>query len=319
MPDTVLRLGDFQFRATEIPERISFGGAQQLVVHKLIGGVRVIDAMGRDDAPVTWSGLFQGPDSVTRAQFLDTLRVQGGVQFLSYYTLGADVVVKSFSADFERFYQVPYTITVEIVRDYSTPVTELPDGAGIDDAITGDMAAATVMGGQIGDSTLTGLLGTLNTAISNVSTFANAAQSTLNSVLQPIANVSARVQVLITSTSAVLTNVATVGGLAPNTGIAQAVASLNGQVAAMTQSPVLYNLSSVLGRMNANLSNLGNSGQSVTKAGGNLYSLAAAAYSDASSWTTLARANGLTDPALQGVNTIRIPPLPDGAGGVLNS
>ena len=56
--DTVLTLGDFEFARYEIPEQITFGGDQRLVVHELVGGTRVIDAMGRADAPLEWSGLF---------------------------------------------------------------------------------------------------------------------------------------------------------------------------------------------------------------------------------------------------------------------
>jgi hypothetical protein len=38
----VLILGGMEFDDFEIPGRMLFGGAQQLAVHKLIGGVRVI-------------------------------------------------------------------------------------------------------------------------------------------------------------------------------------------------------------------------------------------------------------------------------------
>jgi hypothetical protein len=57
-PNTTLTLGDFTFARYEIPERIPFGGDQQLNVHKLVGGVRVIDALGADPMPIEWSGFF---------------------------------------------------------------------------------------------------------------------------------------------------------------------------------------------------------------------------------------------------------------------
>ena len=46
MPDLILQLGDFQFQQQEIPESIPFGGEQALAVHRLVGGVKVVDAMG---------------------------------------------------------------------------------------------------------------------------------------------------------------------------------------------------------------------------------------------------------------------------------
>jgi nucleoid-associated protein YgaU len=42
-------------------------------------------------------------------------------------------------------------------------------------------------------------------------------------------------------------------------------------------------------------------------------------YGDASEWTTIARANGLVDPLLTGIQTILVPPLARGDGGVLTT
>ena len=74
-----------------------------------------------------------------------------------------------------------------------------------------------------------------------------------------------------------------------------------------------------LGRMGGNLGTIGKGTNSVTQAGGNLYGIAAKAYGDATAWTTLAKANKLSDPQLTGVNTITIPDAPDGAGGVFHA
>jgi hypothetical protein len=53
-------IGGISLSEWEIPERINFGGKQQVTVHKLIGGNRVIDAMGPDPDDVRWSGRFRG-------------------------------------------------------------------------------------------------------------------------------------------------------------------------------------------------------------------------------------------------------------------
>lgn len=317
-PDTILKLGDLEFSGTEIPESIPFGGEQRSVVHELVGGVRIVDAMGRADMPLEWSGLFRGQTAVDRALYLDGLRISGKQVTLSWDAFSYDVIVTRFQGTFERYYQVPYKITCTVVKDTVSP-TLYAASPGIDDLVSSDMATANSLVALIGDSTLTNALGTLDTAIQNVSKFAGAVQSTINTVLTPLAAVQARVQVLIASTANVVSSVTTLGGILPNNPIAQQAAQLTGQVAALSQLPQLYNLQSVLGRMGGNLGSINRSANTVTAAGGNLFKLAADAYGDPTAWTTIARANNLTDAQLSGVNTLVIPPNPDSSGGVLSA
>lgn len=59
----------------------------------------------------------------------------------------------------------------------------------------------------------------------------------------------------------------------------------------------------------------------VTVAGGNLFQIAAAHLGSATLWNSIAALNGLTDPWLVGVVTLRLPrlaPLP-GNGGILGA
>jgi hypothetical protein len=189
--------------------------------------------------------------------------------------------------------------------------------AGVDEWISNDMAKANALGDLIGDGPLSDQLKTLDSAISAVSSFANAVQSTINSVLAPLAAVQARVRVLTASVGNVIGNVTTLGGILPNNPIAQQASKLMGQVNAMTQLPQLYNLQSVLGRMGGNLGSIGTAGRQVATAGGNLYQMASDAYGDAMAWTGIAKANGLKDPKISGVQTLTVPALPDDSGGVM--
>jgi hypothetical protein len=50
------------------------------------------------------------------------------------------------------------------------------------------------------------------------------------------------------------------------------------------------------------------SASTATQAGGNLFALAAATYGDFTGFWLLLQANALTDPMLQGLNTITTPP-----------
>ena len=311
-----VQLGDFVFKELEVPERIPFGGEQSLIVHKLIGGKRVIDAMGRDEAPIEWDGWLMGQDAQVRALYLDGLRVAGQPLLLTWAQWRYLVVIRRFEADFHFVGRIRYRIVCEVAENQSLPTgAPLPDD--IDSVIGSDMDTANGLGTVINDGPLSIALGTLNTPISAVSSFANAAQSTINSVLQPIAAVQSRVQVLLASVVNTTQNVATVGGILPGTPIAQSVANLGAQAAAFTTQPSLISLQNVMGRMSANLGNVSGNVVPTTVAGGNLYSIAAKQYGDATAWTGIAKANGLTDPVLSGVHTISVPILADQAGGVL--
>ena len=77
----LLTLGGIIFQDFEVPDNIGIGGEQALVVHKLPGGARVIDAMGADHRDITWSGRFRSGNAEARARLLDSYRI-GGKQFL---------------------------------------------------------------------------------------------------------------------------------------------------------------------------------------------------------------------------------------------
>ena len=59
------------------PEKMPFGGRQQIVTHNLLGGGRVFDLLGPDEADITFSGLLNGPQAPFRARQLDQIRQAG--------------------------------------------------------------------------------------------------------------------------------------------------------------------------------------------------------------------------------------------------
>lgn len=313
--DTFLILDDLNFSRFEVPENIQFGGDQLLAEHKLVGGKRVIDAMGRDDTDLHWSGLFLGANASERARYLNYLRIAGNPLTLTWGGLAYKVVIRTVLCDYRRSYEIPYSIVCCVVEDMTIPVTAA-NSVEIDSAIGDDMNTMNSLGSSIGDGTLSSLLGTLSSAISAVSLFANAAQSTISSVLTPLHAVQQQVTLLIGSVSSTISNIATVGGILPNNPIAIQASKLSSQIGGFTQLPLLLNLQSSAGRMGSNLGASLTSGNSITTAGGNLFTMASKAYGDATAWTTIARANKITDPALTGVQTLVIPPTADGNGGV---
>lgn len=320
MPDLILTLGDFQFQELEIPESITFGGEQALAVHRLVGGVKVVDAMGGFTRPLSWSGWLLGQSALVRARQLDMMREAGEPLQLTWSELDFVVVIREFSADFQRYYKIPYHITCEVVEDLTLSTAGLGD-PGVDNLISSDVGTCSSLMTSISDSTLGSLFGSVQSAIQGVSSFANAAQSTLNSVLQPIAAFRTQAQTLIAQTNNTLMNVTTLGGILPNNPISTQVSKITSQIAAAQNLPTLVQLDRVMGRIQGNVGSIYSSAKQQTVAGGNLMKIAAKEYGDAMAWTGLAKANPQLggDPQISGIATVTIPPTKDDVGGVVNA
>ena len=138
-----LQLGPVNFQDFEIPERIRFGGRQRLAVHALPGGVRVIDAMGRDDADVVWSGAFSGPDGADRARRLDLMRAEGGVWTLAWDAFCYLVVIEAFQAVYEHTNWVPYRVVCTVVQDLAQAPAML--AASVLTGVVGDLGAVSAV------------------------------------------------------------------------------------------------------------------------------------------------------------------------------
>ncbi|MDR3525390.1 MAG: hypothetical protein P4L66_14965 [Acetobacteraceae bacterium] len=115
----ILSLGPVQFTDFELPASIIWGGTQSLAIHRMPGGARIIDAMGRDDAPISWSGIFSGQDAISRAHTLDQMRADGSVWPLSWQDFTYSVLIARFEADYRRSNWIPYRISCAVVSDNS--------------------------------------------------------------------------------------------------------------------------------------------------------------------------------------------------------
>jgi hypothetical protein len=315
--DITLTLGDIVFSYVEIPEKISFGGEQRLNVHELVGGARVIDVMGPTPMPIEWSGLFVGTTALDRALYVDGARKAGKALKLTWDKLAFNVVIRSFQCDYEAF-KYPYRITCEVIEDLTSPVRSLPK-PDIDQLVSLDMATANTLAVSVGDAKLSNMLGTLGSAISAVSTFARASQSTINTVLQPLADVRGYTKLLLTTTSNTIRNVSTLGGILPGNKVAGQATGLLNKMNALGMSGNLSNLDSVLGRMSVNFGMIGRGAKTIKVSNANLMSIAAKEYGDARGWTTIAQANNMTDPQVVGFAELTIPPAPSQMTGVPNA
>jgi hypothetical protein len=124
MADVVLLLGPVAFQDFEIPSGINFGGAQRLALHRLPGGRRIIDALGPDDALISFSGIFTGSDATLRARSLDELRTSGMVLPLTWDVFFYTVLISAFHADYRNGWWIPYRITCTVLRDEASTLVQ---------------------------------------------------------------------------------------------------------------------------------------------------------------------------------------------------
>lgn len=110
-------LGPVAFEGYEVPERIRIGGRQQLAVHNLPGGGRVVDAMGPDEAPIEWSGVFSGPSAAERVRALERLRRSADTLELSWDGWRYSVVIEQFTAEVTSPWWIPYEIRLCVVPE----------------------------------------------------------------------------------------------------------------------------------------------------------------------------------------------------------
>ena len=144
---TGVSLGSITFQTMEVPEKITSGGTQQMAVHKLLGGQRVIDVLGPDERSLEWTGIFRGPTAASRAQQLDALRTAGSAVQLRWLGQVRKVVVQSVELDWTRGgYRIPYRISCTVI-----PQPSAPPQPGLIDQLASDVSSALGINGILPD------------------------------------------------------------------------------------------------------------------------------------------------------------------------
>jgi hypothetical protein len=197
MSDFSLTLGPVAFAGFEIPSSITLGGKQRLAIHKLPGGIRIIDAMGADPADLAWSGIFTGPDAADRARILDTLRVAGLQMLLTWDAFLYTVIIESFAADYRSPWWIPYRVSCAVVRDEAaalvTSLLSLAPAIGDDLATAGifatTAAAAVAAPGATtaGTAAYIAATATLNTTVTGLTSQIAAAEPAIQASDVPTA------------------------------------------------------------------------------------------------------------------------------------
>ncbi len=180
-----LKLGEVTFSNFEIPERINFGGAQALAVKQLVGGQRVIDAMGRVDDDISWSGLMFESTASFRAQFLDSMRMSGAPLALTWGIFNYLVVIKEFRANFERSYQIPYSITCTVIQNLNNPLPLLLP-VGYNDAVSVMMAELNDLAVLVNNPSVSSSMALVASALNDIPSLQNASATALIPLINSI-------------------------------------------------------------------------------------------------------------------------------------
>ena len=233
-----LQLGDFTFARFEIPENIPFGASQKLNVHTLVGGTRVIDALGKVPVNPGWSGWLIGENAIGRARYLKTLTEVGKPVKLSWSEFAYTVLVSAFNADFRRANRIPYQISFEVVSDDTATIDQAPPPSA-EQLVSDDLKTATGLGALIGDSTLSSLIVTVSNAVRTVGSFASSPANAIAALGIPIGAARVQVGTLLAGANNVLAGVSGVGGIVAGGDPLLISSAFGGQITAAQNVPHL--------------------------------------------------------------------------------
>jgi hypothetical protein len=306
---TRLIVGDIEFTGLEVPEAVTVGAEQKLVVHKLVGGRRTVDVLGVDYDDISWSGWMTGATAGERCLGLEELRDAGQPLTFNMDGYYFSVLIKGFRPRFEHVYRRFYTIDLTVISRLDTPITENALSGTLDSLINSDVGESLGLASIINSDVVTSSISTVKDAVSQVQGFANATIDTVQTVVRPLVAAQEVVQSVIAQVGASVSDITSLGGLLPGNPIAQAANNVLRQGAALTQLAPLYQMQSVLERMQKNVlaGPLANGTSSMTTSNTTLQRVAADSYGDQSRWTEIAAANNIQDPMLGEIQTIKIP------------
>lgn len=223
-------IGSLTLTGPEVPDELTVGGKQQLVVQFLIGGGMNIQALGNDPGQLQLSGRFMGPNAQARAQVLENARRAGSQITFS----AAGIALKCKIAEFR------YTFSLKgAVCPYQLILQRGPE--------TTSSASGTT------SSFLSSLIGSdaANAVTTVTNTVANVASAVENAVGQigtvvgqvtPLANLIGAGSVMGTITSR-LSGVTSIAGAATNLSSIPSSAATMGQSLYQTGSGLADTLS----------------------------------------------------------------------------
>jgi hypothetical protein len=243
MPNTTLLLGPVIFQDFEVPCGINFGGKQRLAVHRLPGGARVIDSLGRDDADITFSGIFCGENATLRARLLDEMRASGALLPLTWDVFFYTVVIAQFQANYSTSNWIPYRIICTVLRDEASALIQAAVSLGASVLSDVGTAISQALSGGVDISSLQSTISDPSATTRDTAAY-NAAQSGIAAVQSDLASA------VHTAATTLPTDAITSSGTADS-----GVANLTTAVGASQQLSQLTIAQSYVGRAATNLAN----------------------------------------------------------------
>jgi hypothetical protein len=247
----VLTLGPLLFADFEVPESINFGGKQILVKRTLVGGDRIIHAMGRDDDDIRWSGRFRGGAAEIRSRLGDFIRIKGQPLLLAWSSFRYLVAVEEFKADFRQDVEIPYNISCVVIKDLTSPLVN--DVLSMDAAISSDVSEMAQIGAQLGIPGVSTAIAGVSTATADVESFEGAGSVVVSGMQGALI---AAIGVVNAQSNALNATVASPGNIAGMSGDSDPVSlssNLLAQSDAFSSLGSLYQLDALLGRTSTNV------------------------------------------------------------------
>lgn len=281
-----LTLGAIAFNSSECPEDLPIGLEQMLVEHTLVGGSRVIQAFGVKPQDITWTGRLFGTFVASRIAQLRLYVVAG--QPIDMRWQGQEayrVLVKDFVPKFHGGW-AEYSITLSVLNDLSGALYAAAP-TSLDQQVSALQTSANAL---VADAAAVDVVGT--SAIQTANAGVNTALTNAAPVSQNAATQGPDLQAALTTAIAA---------------VAAYQATLSPTSSLM---PTIVQLGSTYSLISKNVT-VGTSTQTLELQGGNLFSIAAQYYGDASQAFTLMAANGLHSPFLPSAvfTTVTLPPL----------
>lgn len=127
----ILRLGDYFFTDVEVPEMLPFGLNQRLAHYELPGGERITQSLGSTLPDISWQGIFRDSLRYEKVRyFTEQVKLAKPIIF-SYSRFRYQVLISSFSATC-RMENTPYSITLSVLEDKTSPAIFLPEVTWLD-------------------------------------------------------------------------------------------------------------------------------------------------------------------------------------------
>ena len=137
-----LVLGGIAFDDFSTPSSMMGGGKQQIVIHKLPGGRRILDILGPDEANIDWVGEFYGNDAYSTALALDAMRAAGQVVSLTWGGQFRSVIIDNFVYKVRRLpVWVEYSVSCTVYQNPSLGTLGESIGS-VESLVVSDLASA---------------------------------------------------------------------------------------------------------------------------------------------------------------------------------